>query len=393
MTDHEIFLSYSWNDEEIANEIDSMFSLYSISLIRDVRDLKYKQSLSEFMKKVRITDYVIMIISESYLTSKNCMFEVMEFIKDESFKQRILPFIHEETEIFSPEGKLKYLSYWNNNYSTLKQKIDTLDNVETIPLISELKKYDRIKKEIIEFLDTLSDINSIVYRLTIDKNMMSKAFDYLGLTTYETEKYTLLLKINEEIGIEGIFNEFKNIPQVLSEFINERNDGNLRYELYLDVNKDYDEISLRKKITKILVKFGASIEELYKFDESYLILSKVKTDLFKDKKTFIWWCPFFQYYTDDVKKAGLYNKKQVENVIYRKGGFEDHSSVGILKKKFDKEIGLQIVPNSSHYRYKILDDHDYIIGDDNWDSKDYYRENGIPRYKLFDYEETDEDDN
>lgn len=77
----DIFLSYSWVDEHIANSIDSQFSYYGITLLRDVRDLKYKQSISDFMKKVRSTDNIIIIISENYLQSKNCMYEVLEKVR------------------------------------------------------------------------------------------------------------------------------------------------------------------------------------------------------------------------------------------------------------------------------------------------------------------------
>lgn len=64
--------------------------------MRDIRDLRYKSSIKEFMKQIRKGDYSFIIISEDYLKSLNCMYEMGEFIKDESYKDRILPIVKKE---------------------------------------------------------------------------------------------------------------------------------------------------------------------------------------------------------------------------------------------------------------------------------------------------------
>ena len=85
--DTTIFLSYNWNNETIADAIESYFKDTPITIKRDKRDLHFKQSIKEFMKQIRKTDYALMIISEDYLKSSNCMYEVLEFIKDENYKE------------------------------------------------------------------------------------------------------------------------------------------------------------------------------------------------------------------------------------------------------------------------------------------------------------------
>jgi hypothetical protein len=81
-SDMEIFLSYSWYNSNIADCLDILFKTKNITLKRDVRDVEYKQSIKEFMKKIRTSDYCLVVISENYLKSINCMYEVTEFIKD-----------------------------------------------------------------------------------------------------------------------------------------------------------------------------------------------------------------------------------------------------------------------------------------------------------------------
>lgn len=41
----QIFLSYSWENDNIANSLDNLFKEKSLQLIRDKRDLKYKKGI------------------------------------------------------------------------------------------------------------------------------------------------------------------------------------------------------------------------------------------------------------------------------------------------------------------------------------------------------------
>ena len=154
-----LFISYSWLNTDIADEIDNKFQSIGITFMRDVRDVGDFQSLSDFMKKIRNNDYVIMIISNSYLKSVNCMFEVLEFMKEKSFKNRILPIIDkDEIDIFSTEGKIFYIDYWQNEFEYLKNKISKLEPMNATKLLEKLKFVERICREIEEFLFILSDM-------------------------------------------------------------------------------------------------------------------------------------------------------------------------------------------------------------------------------------------
>jgi hypothetical protein len=80
-----IFLSYSHKDEEIADGVDKFFISKNIQLTRDVRDAMPYSSLKKFMDTIRDHDYVIMLISDAYLKSTNCMYEVIQFIQEKKF--------------------------------------------------------------------------------------------------------------------------------------------------------------------------------------------------------------------------------------------------------------------------------------------------------------------
>ena len=46
------------------------------------------------MKKVSKQDYVLILISDHFLKSSNCMYEILELFKSEQFEKKILPHLN-----------------------------------------------------------------------------------------------------------------------------------------------------------------------------------------------------------------------------------------------------------------------------------------------------------
>lgn len=110
--DKTIFLSYNWHDGEVADRIDRHLSgLPGITVKRDVRDIGAWKSIREFMEGIRQQDYAVLIVSDSYLKSKNCMFEVTEMMKEREYAGRIFPAVV-ETGIYDPLIRAGYINYW-----------------------------------------------------------------------------------------------------------------------------------------------------------------------------------------------------------------------------------------------------------------------------------------
>ena len=105
MENIKIFLSYSWADKDVADIIDKDFSSIGIQLVRDIRDISYRSSIKEFMHKVGKSDFVIMIISNEYLKSQNCMYEVNELVNTHEFEKRILPLTTNNASIFKSNNR------------------------------------------------------------------------------------------------------------------------------------------------------------------------------------------------------------------------------------------------------------------------------------------------
>lgn len=208
-----IFLSYSRKNSKIADSLDVMFQTKDIKLERDIRDIDYRESIKEFMKKVRNADFSLMIISEDYLKSPYCMYEVTEFIKDENYKEKILPIVQSDVDIFENKGRNKYIKYWQDKYKETYAELNDLDELNKGDTIDELKKIEEIQRKISEFMTFIAEIKNVVYKENIsmsDFNQIYSVIDPQGefwVADNEIEGYFMLnvprtLRRNEMIWWE-----------------------------------------------------------------------------------------------------------------------------------------------------------------------------------------------
>src|SRR5262245_50154986 len=112
-----VFISYAWGEdtderEAIVKQLDQSLQNRGLKIICDKRDLEYKGSIREFMKGIGEGDCVIVVISDKYLRSKNCMFELVEIAENKQFADRIFPIILGDAKIYDWRGQADYLEFW-----------------------------------------------------------------------------------------------------------------------------------------------------------------------------------------------------------------------------------------------------------------------------------------
>lgn len=176
-----LFISYSWANRSIADEIDRAFMGTGLTIIRDIREIEYKDSIKDYMKKVRSTDYVLLIVSDDFLKSSSGMFEVLELLKDNNFKDKILPVIVDNTKIFKPEEKLEYIRYWTEKHKELKERLSGVSVTDSLDLYNTLKHYENIRANIGEFLGILTDMDSPAFSELKNENF-KRIYKYIGFT-------------------------------------------------------------------------------------------------------------------------------------------------------------------------------------------------------------------
>lgn len=156
----EIFLSYCWNDSSEADKIYDYFkNKQNIELHRDTIDIKKWGSIKEYMQSITNMDYTILLISDSYLKSANCMYEVLEVMRDRNYRDKIFPAVI-FSGIYNPITRAKYVKYWQDEFRELENTLKEINMQNLGNLNDDLKRRQDISSNIAEFLDVVSDMNN-----------------------------------------------------------------------------------------------------------------------------------------------------------------------------------------------------------------------------------------
>ena len=223
-----IFLSYCWKDEKTANNIFNYFeNNNNIEMHRDVIDIKKWHSIKEYMQSISDVDYIILLISDFYLKSENCMYEVLEVMKDRNYRNKIFPAIINPA-IYRPINRANYVKYWENEFKELYNALKDISVQNLGKLNENLKRCQDISSNIAEFLDVISDMNNPDIDnlcLCIEDKLQSKGiignqvlerksdlFKTLGIKKDNLDLYPTDLEVNQFIK-----DSFYKIVKVLYE--------------------------------------------------------------------------------------------------------------------------------------------------------------------------------
>jgi HEAT repeat protein len=157
------YISYNWQEDsnEIANQIVQAFEAKGIEVIRDKTHTSYKDSIKKFMQQIGQGQCVIVVISDRYLKSPNCMFELVEIAKNEDFYNRIFPIVLPDAKIYDDENRLDYYLYWEEKKAKLQDKYKKVDLLGTESIMETLKLYDDIRRNIDNLTHTFKVMNTL----------------------------------------------------------------------------------------------------------------------------------------------------------------------------------------------------------------------------------------
>ncbi len=167
-----VYVSYAWNaqSEKIVDALERKFSDGSVNFIRDKKNLGYKGRIKEFMEEIGLGKYVIVVISNKYLRSENCMFELLQIFKNNNFYERIFPLVLDEVKIAKASDRVELVKYWENETKNLDNKIRELTELSNIQGVADdLNLYSEIRNNIARLTNILKDINT----LNVDKHISS----------------------------------------------------------------------------------------------------------------------------------------------------------------------------------------------------------------------------
>ncbi len=159
----EVFVSYAWNPEScaIVDQLQQAMGQHGIRLLRDREEVRYKDSIRDFMRRIGQGKCVVVVISEKYLKSENCMFEMVEIAKAQAFRQRIFPIVLADANIYKATGRVRYVRHWEDEIRDLDEALKSVRGDNLTKLQEDLNIYAEIRRLFDGIADTLRDMNAL----------------------------------------------------------------------------------------------------------------------------------------------------------------------------------------------------------------------------------------
>ena len=184
-----VYISYKWKGESMdaADNLCDLFKRKQIYYRRDKEDCRYGDSITAFMDEIREGAFVIVMFSEAYLKSFNCVYELAGVLNHPDYMKRVFPIVIDET--VREENKYKELAnYWEkkkNDTTFVIKQINSEDKTVILPLEKKIRLIEEYIHQLQKLAEVTDDINSY-------------SFESLKERSYEP----LLLKIKERLNVE-----------------------------------------------------------------------------------------------------------------------------------------------------------------------------------------------
>jgi internalin A len=169
-----VYFSYAWdgsNDtgesrEKIVQELYNELKTEGYDVRRDKEDVGYKDSIEDFMKEIGRGSFIVVTISDKYLKSPNCMFELLQIYRKSNsdfteFKDKIYPIVLGDAKIYDPMDVLDYAVYWQEKKDSLEAKIKVVGLSAASGIIADFDKFNEITNNISLISRMISSINTL----------------------------------------------------------------------------------------------------------------------------------------------------------------------------------------------------------------------------------------
>ena len=160
----ETYITYKWEDQSLkfVDEIEGKLnSIPPIRVVRDKNFIHYGDSIEKFMDELRQGDIVVMVLSDQYLYSLNCMYEMSGLFDDETCVEKVCP-VMVDTSIRDSNYYLELYSHWKNEQSKLDKIIHDSNYDDKIiePIRKDLHKVENIIKCLPRLFEYCREINA-----------------------------------------------------------------------------------------------------------------------------------------------------------------------------------------------------------------------------------------
>ena len=111
MEKQSLFISYCWKDgNTYADELETQLK-EEFDVQRDKSQLIANDDIYDFMSQIANCDNVIIVLTEEYVKSLNCMLEMSFLVSQEDWPMKAMVLVIDNS-LYSIERKLEIINYW-----------------------------------------------------------------------------------------------------------------------------------------------------------------------------------------------------------------------------------------------------------------------------------------
>lgn len=161
----EIFLSYAWGDPSEQGEsreaiVDRLYDTLvekHYDVVRDKKDAGYRAIISDFMRRIGRGRLVIVVISDRYLKSPYCMFELLEIYEHGHFHERVFPVVLGDAKLYDLVDRLRYVAHWKTSKEEIERLIGEI-GIDAFSSDGAYKEYDLYYRRVYNNIDKLTTL-------------------------------------------------------------------------------------------------------------------------------------------------------------------------------------------------------------------------------------------
>ena len=155
-----VFVSYSWATEQdtgIVDELEQLCPPRGIQLIRDNKTLTHGDSIKQFMNVLSNGEKIVIIISNRYFESENCMYELLYIFKKGDVENRTQVLIADDCKLYEAEFQANLIKHWHKKWTETQEQIKVLPQGTATNLQNRANHYRDYSQNIEDFITFLSD--------------------------------------------------------------------------------------------------------------------------------------------------------------------------------------------------------------------------------------------
>lgn len=188
---HKVHVTYKHDNvhDAAVSQLEVGFLKNNIKYSIDKDDIKYRDDIVAYEKEIGNSDRVVMFITDGYLKSLACMFEMTCIFDNEDFVERIYPIVHLVDIQRDFNGLSAIKEYWIDQK---EQRIEAIKKSGESGFIQkDLVKIEKLLEKLDSLWNYIVNINTGDYNLLIANNaelLMKNLLDSMNSTSPETSR-------------------------------------------------------------------------------------------------------------------------------------------------------------------------------------------------------------